>query len=142
LRVKRFLLCLPLSLLAAGCLTNLAGCSLPAISPEQRAYSLVAGVNAVSRDVLADNFLPTIADMPVLRDPLQYPNFWEVVFPYVDSPYSVSALDASNPAAVTVTLADKLGAPLPNAMVLVMQKIGNDWFILRIEMPATTIIVD
>lgn len=120
----------------------LAGCSLPSISPEQRAYTLVAGVNASSRDLLADSFLPGITDMPILKDPLQYPAFWEGLFPYSSGPYSVTTLDASNPAAVTLVLEDKLGTPLPNGIVLVMQKIGNDWFVLRMEMPAAAIIVD
>jgi hypothetical protein len=140
LRVKRFLWFLPLLLLAAGWVTNLAGCSLPVISPQQRAYSLVAGVNAVSRDVLADNFLPTITDMAKLQDPAQYPAFWQGYFPYADGPYSVTALDASNPAAVTLTLADNQGGALP-VILLVMNQIGNDWFIQRMEMPSPTIIV-
>jgi hypothetical protein len=153
LRVKRFLLFLPLSLLAAGWLTNLAGCSLPAISPEQRAYSLVAGVNAVSRDVLADNFVPTIADYATLRDPTLYPAFWEqtlpltpVRFPYVNAPYTVTSLDASNPAAVTLTLADNKGTWGPRDVILVMDRIGNDWFIRQMSMdpspgPVVTVIV-
>ena len=132
--MKRIAWLLPLALLG--------GCTLPYISPAQRAYSVVAGVNAISRDVLADNFVPTIVDMPILQDPLQYPNFWEGQFPFASAPYSVTTLDASNPAAVTLTLEDKLGTPLPNGIVLVMQKIGNDWFVLRMEMPAATIIVD
>jgi len=72
-------------------MTDLAACTLPAISPEQRAYSLAAGVNAASRDVLADNFLPTIADYATLLDPALYPAYWEETaplmrFPYVNAP--------------------------------------------------------
>jgi len=138
--VKRFLISLPLSLLAAGWLTNLAGCSLPAISPEQRAYSLVAGVNAASRDVLADTFLPTIADLAKLQDPAQYPAFWQLYFPYANGPYSVTALNAGNPAAVAMTLADNKGGA-PADILLVMEQVGNDWFIRQMEMPPLTVIV-
>ncbi len=137
--MKRFLSILPWFLLAAGWLT-LAGCSLPYISPEHRAYSLVAGVNADSRDVLAENFLPTIIDLPKLQDPLQYPAFWEPLFPYANGPYSVTLLNAGNPASVTLTLQDnKGGAPL--SILLAMGRIGNDWFVQRMEMPPLTVIV-
>jgi hypothetical protein len=141
LRVKRFQLFLPLSLLAAGWLTDLAGCSLPVISPEARAYSLVAGVNAVSRDVLADNFVPTITNWAKLSEPAEYPNYWETQFPYANGPYSVTALDASNPAAVTLTVEDNQTPPVTFNIVLVMQKLGNDWFIAEMQMPAATVIV-
>jgi hypothetical protein len=77
----------------------LAGCSLPSISPEQRAYTLAAGVNASSRDLLADNFLPTICRMPKLGTPLYPASGKQRSSPR--SPLSVTALDASNPAAVT-----------------------------------------
>ena len=117
----------------------LAGCALPSISPEQRAYALVAGVNASSRDLLADSFLPTITQLPVLRDPAQYPAFWETNFPYASGPYAVTGLEASNPAAVTLTLQDNQGALLN--ILLVMQRIGNDWFIQRMEMPVGAAIV-
>jgi hypothetical protein len=129
----------------------LAGCSLPSISPEQRAYTLVAGVNAASRDLLADSFLPTITDYATLRNPAFYPDFWEQTvpmrFPYLNAPYSVTAMDASNPAAVTMTLADSHGTWGPRDLVLVMAKIGNDWFIQEVRMdpspalPPTTVIV-
>ena len=118
----------------------LAGCALPSISPEQRAYTLAAGVNAASRDLLADSFLPTITQLPVLRDPAQYPAFWETSFPYASGPYAVTALDAGNPAAVTLTLQDNQGGA-PLNILLVMQRIGNDWFIQRMEMPPLTVIV-
>jgi hypothetical protein len=118
----------------------LAGCSLPSISPEQRAYTLVAGVNASSRDLLADSFLPTITELAKLQDPLQYPGFWETNFPYAGGPYTVTALDAANPASVTLTLQDNLGGA-PLSVLLVMQRIGNDWFIQRMEMPPLTVIV-
>ena len=131
--MKRVLSFLSLLLLAAGWLT-LAGCSLPIISPADRAYSLVAGVNAISRDVLADNFLPTITDLAKLQDPAQYPTLWETSFPYANSPYSLTVLSAASPAAVTLTLQDnKGGAPLN--ILLVMAQVGNDWFIQRMEMP-------
>jgi len=129
----------------------LAGCSLPSISPEQRAYTLVAGINAASRDLLADSFLPTIADYATLRDPTLYPDYWEETaapmrFPYVNAPYSVTALDATNPAAVTLTLADNQGTWGPMDLVLVMDQIGNDWFIREARMdpspgPVVTVIV-
>jgi hypothetical protein len=140
LRVKRFLSFLPSFLLAAGWLT-LAGCSLPAVSPADRAYALVAGLNASSRECLADNFLPTIADYATLLDPSLYPAIWDPILPYVNAPYTVTTLDASNPAAVNLSLEDKLGAALP-VILLVMDKLGNDWFILRMEMPSPTVIVD
>jgi hypothetical protein len=132
LRVKRFVLIL--ALLAA-----LGGCSLSVISPAQRAYTMVAGVNSVSRDILADNFLPGITDYPMLRDPQQYPDFWESSFPYANAPYTVTVLDASDPAAVTLTIADHYG-PLgtwggPKDVLLVMDRIGNDWFIREMQMP-------
>jgi hypothetical protein len=137
--VKRFLSFQPLFLLAA-CWATLAGCSLPSISPAERAYSLVAGVNAVSRDVLADGFLPTIADLAKLQDPAQYPAFWETNFPYSNGPYSLTLLNAADPAAVSLTLLDnKGGAPLD--ILLTMGRIGNDWFIQRMEMPPLTVIV-
>ncbi len=137
--MKRFLSFLPLFLLA--------GCSLPIISPEQRAYSLVAGVNSASRDVLADDFLPTIADLAKLRDAAQYPALWEASFPYEYAPYRVTILDASNPAAATLTIAANIAPPLPDpwnvpqTVLLVMGRIGNDWFIQRMEMPPLTVIV-
>jgi len=118
----------------------LAGCSLPSISPEQRAFTLVAGVNAPSRDLLADSFLPTIIQLPILQDPAQYPAFWETNFPYASGPYTVTALDAANPAAVTLTLQDNQGGA-PLNILLVMQRTGNDWFIQRMEMPPLTVIV-
>jgi hypothetical protein len=138
LRVKRIAWFLPLVLLA--------GCSLPVISPEQRAYSLVAGVNAVSRDVLAEVFLPTITDLAKLQDPAQYPTFWELNFPYANGPYSVTALNGANPAAVTLTIADDKGTWGPMDVVLVMDRIGNDWFIQQMSMdpnpgPVVTVIV-
>jgi hypothetical protein len=112
----------------------LGSCTLPYISPALRAYNVVAGVNAVSRDVLAENFLPTITQMPDLVNPAVYPVFWEGLFPYASGPYSLTVMDASNPAAVTLTLQDnQAGAPLD--ILLVMSKIGNDWFIQRMEMP-------
>lgn len=125
----------------------LAGCSLPSISPEQRAYTLVAGVNAESRDLLADSFLPTIADLAKLRDSLLYPDFWETNFPYANGPYSVTALAAANPAAVTLTVEDNQTPPASMDLLLVMGRIGNDWFIGRMLMdpspalPPTTVIV-
>ena len=119
----------------------LAGCSLPSISPEQRAYTLVAGVNAVSRDLLADSFLPTIADLAKLQDPAQYPGFWETNFPYANGPYSVTSLVASNPAAVTLILADNQIPPASMNLLLVMGRIGNDWFIQEMQMPPPAVIV-
>ena len=142
--MKRFLYLLTLSLLAVWWVT-LAGCALPSVSAAERAYALVSGVNAVSRDLLADNFLPTITDMAKLQDPAQYPAFWQGSFPYANGPYSVTALDASDPAAVTLTIVDSQGgAPLD--ILLVMGRLGNDWLISRMLMdpspgPAVTVIV-
>ena len=133
-------LCFFAMLLAAGWSAILAGCNLPAISASERAYTLVAGVNTDSRDLLADSFVPTITDLAKLQDPAQYPTFWETNFPYANAPYSVTAMNAGNPAAVTLTVIDnKGGAPLN--IVLVMDRIGNDWFIRRMEMPPLTVIV-
>jgi hypothetical protein len=150
LGVKRFAWFLPLLLLTCGWAATIEGCSLPAISPAQRAYSLVAGVNEVSRDVLAEDFLPGIADYAMLRDPLQYPGFWESSFPCTNAPYTVTVLDASDPAAVTLTIADRHG-PLgtwggPKDVLLVMSRVGNDWFIREMRMdpspgPPVTVIV-
>ena len=137
--MKRFLYFLTVSLLAVWWVT-LAGCTLPSVSAAERAYALVSGVNAVSRDLLADNFLPTITDMAKLQDPAQYPAFWQGCFPYANGPYSVTAFDASDPAAVTLTIVDNQGgAPLD--ILLAMNRLGNDWFVLRMEMPPATIIV-
>jgi hypothetical protein len=144
--VKRFLFFTVLCLLTA-CLAILAGCSLPSISPEQRAYSLVAGLNSSSRESLAGNFLPTIADYTTLMDVRLYPAVWDPNFPYANAPYSITLIDISNPAAATMTLAAGTGTWGPMDLVLEMDRLGNDWFIRVLRMdptpgPVSTIIID
>jgi hypothetical protein len=145
LRVKRFLFFTALCLLAA-CLAILAGCSLPNISPEQRAYSLVAGLNSSSRESLAGNFLPTINDYATLMDPTLYSGVWDPNFPYANAPYTIMAIDTGNPAAAAVTLVAGTGTWGPMYLVLVMERLGNDWFIRELWMdpalPVSTVIVD
>jgi hypothetical protein len=141
LRVKRVLFFLPILFLAAGWSALLAGCSQPSISVGERAYTLVAGLNTVSRELVADNFLPDIADYATLQDPNLYPTFWEGNFPFANAPYTVTALDASVPAAVTLTIVDNQGTWGPMDAVLVMDRIGNDWFIAEMQMPPATVIV-
>jgi hypothetical protein len=50
-------------------------------------------------------------------------------------------MNASNPTAVTLTLADDKGTWGPRDVLLVMEQVGNDWFIRRMEMPPLTVIV-
>jgi hypothetical protein len=143
--VKRCLSFPAILLLACAWSSTLTGCSLPSVTAEQRTYALVAGVNAVSRDIVADNFLPGIADYAKLQDPLLYPNLWETNFPYAYAPYTVTAMDAANPAAVNLTIADNQG-PLgswggPKDVLLVMRRVGNDWFVVEMQMPPGTVIV-
>jgi hypothetical protein len=145
-RLVRFLPTLLLGCAWAAAMACLAGCSLPAVSPAERAYSLVAGVNAVSRDALADSFLPSITNYSSLLDPTVYPAFWEANFPYTNAPYTVTVLDDSDPAAVTLCLADSKGSWGPMNLALVMDRIGNDWFIRELRMdpspaPAATVVV-
>lgn len=138
--MKRCLSFPAILLLAGAWSATLTGCSLPSVTAEQRTYALVAGVNAVSRDIVADNFLPGITNYAKLQDPLLYPNIWESRFPYANAPYTVTALDAANPAGVTLTIADNQGTWGPNDVLLVMRQVGNDWFIAEMRMdlsPAT-----
>lgn len=145
--MKRCLSFPAILLLACAWSATLTGCSLPSVNAEQRTYALVADLNAVSRDLVVENFLPGIADYANLQNSNYYPNFWETNFPYANAPYSVTALNAADPGAVTLTIADNQGTWGPNDVALVMQRIGNDWFVVEMLMdlspatPPTTVIV-
>jgi len=140
-RVKLRLLFLPILFLAAGWSATQTGCHQPSISADERMYALVADLNAVSRDLVVENFLPGIADYANLQNSNYYPDFWETNFPFTNAPYTVTALDATDPAGVTLTIADNQGTWGPMDIVLVMGQIGNDWFIAEMQMPPLTVIV-
>ena len=145
--MKRCLSFPAILLLACAWSATQTGCHQPSISAGERMYALVADLNAVSRDLVVENFLPGIADYANLQNSNYYPDFWETNFPFTNAPYTVTALDATDPAGVTLTIADNQGTWGPNDVALVMQRIGNDWFVVEMLMdlspatPPTTVIV-
>jgi hypothetical protein len=131
--------------LAASLLVLLGGCSPIGVDIYDRLSLFIVNLNAADRSTINSHF-----DQALTLDlPLMDAAWWTANFPSPpdgDHAYSITIYDYADPAGVHAVI---MGPPafnsytgLPRNAVLVMSRVGTDWFIeqLYLDMSSTALI--
>jgi hypothetical protein len=129
----------------ASLLVLLGGCSLLGVDIQDRLSLFMTTLNAADRSAINAQF-----DQSLTQNlPLMDATWWNTNFPSppdTDHLYTITILDFSDP---TNVIANIMGPPVfnsntgtPRNAVLVMSKVGTDWFIqqLYLDLSATALI--
>jgi hypothetical protein len=128
-------------LLALGAVTALfvLGCGLTSVSIDQRISSFTDNLNLADRGSTWKDFHPELTQ-DVVSNVLQIYD-WSVPFPVVgvDTPYSITVLNETDPSNVTATIDGPAAFFGPKNLKLVMQLYGiADWRIQELWMDSGT----